>query len=706
MSTLPLNIEIYADGKLIESRRVAQDVIKIGRLPSSHVRLDDAAVARMHAVLEVSDGDVRLVDLGSAGGTRLNGAPVQKHAALRSGDRIELGTYTVAVTFEGAASHAAVAQRPAMAAGADVAVAAPVAAAPVAAVAARPAQGHLADVERDDGTAVAEVIASYGGTVLDVHHVGATKARRRFAPAWIGAGALLTLAGAALFASDVGQDWDAHNEAVAAAQIDGRAAPEAPGTGLGSLGALLALMGLVPMMIGMSRRETTVATHYRIGETGDATLSMDADAFAGSSFDLVRTVEGSQHLAFTDQMEGVVDDNGTRHTLSELVTSGRARREGDRYEYPIAMGARCRLEAGPVTFHVNAVAPGKVVAARAEADKPFWIYSGSSLAVIGGLLVLTQLIPDDAMHMDMDADELDNRFVGYLEQPDEEPEPEIIEDDEPMVEEEAGGQGERASGPEGKMGDPRQKSQDKAYALRKRPGLAPQLSRNFSMDATVRKAGILGAMAESETSFLADANGGAFAVGHSDEDVWGNINGSEIGAAYGMAGKGLVGTGRGGGGDGQGIGMGDVGLIGWGSGGGDGRQHGRGPGLEYGRHKGARLDKRVARKPVARVAKGDIKSPLDKDVIRRVVRSHINEVRHCYNQGLTRDPNLSGRVTVQFQIGGTGRVTAAVPTVKGTSLSDKGVQRCVAKAVRRWKFPRARNGGMSMVSYPFVFSPG
>jgi hypothetical protein len=241
--------------------------------------------------------------------------------------------------------------------------------------------------------------------------------------------------------------------------------------------------------------------------------------------------------------------------------------------------------------------------------------------------------------------------------------------------------------------------------MKKRPGMPPAIARNYSMDATARTAGILGAMEESSSHFLADASG-SFASGHSDEDVWGNIQGAEIGSAYGMAGKGLVGTGRGGGGDGQGIGLGDVGLIGWGGGGGDGRQYGRGPGLKYGRNKGTKLEGRHRRVPVARVAKGKIDGALDKGVIRRVVRSHINEVRHCYNQGLTRDPNLAGRVQIQFQIGSTGRVSAAVPTSKGTTLGDKGVQRCIARAVRRWKFPRANNGGMSMVSYPFVFSPG
>jgi hypothetical protein len=59
---------------------------------------------------------------------------------------------------------------------------------------------------------------------------------------------------------------------------------------------------------------------------------------------------------------------------------------------------------------------------------------------------------------------------------------------------------------------------------------------------------------------------------------------------------------------------------------------------------------------------------LDKDLIRRVVRAHINEVRYCYNQGLAKDPNLKGRVAVQFQIGSTGKVPTAV--VSETDVKD------------------------------------
>src|SRR4051812_47478989 len=47
---------------------------------------------------------------------------------------------------------------------------------------------------------------------------------------------------------------------------------------------------------------------------------------------------------------------------------------------------------------------------------------------------------------------------------------------------------------------------------------------------------------------------------------------------------------------------------------------------------------------------------LDKEVIRRVIRRHLPEVRFCYEKELARSPNLFGRVIVQFTIAGTGEV--------------------------------------------------
>ena len=90
--------------------------------------------------------------------------------------------------------------------------------------------------------------------------------------------------------------------------------------------------------------------------------------------------------------------------------------------------------------------------------------------------------------------------------------------------------------------------------------------------------------------------------------------------------------------------------------------------------------------------------------IRRIVRAHINEIRSCYNEGLTRDPNLSGRVVLKFTIKPDGKVRSAV--VSSNDSGDSAVGKCMAKVAKNWKFPKVPGGGDVVVSYPFVIHPG
>ncbi|KIG13101.1 putative abductin-like protein [Enhygromyxa salina] len=100
----------------------------------------------------------------------------------------------------------------------------------------------------------------------------------------------------------------------------------------------------------------------------------------------------------------------------------------------------------------------------------------------------------------------------------------------------------------------------------------------------------------------------------------------------------------------------------------------------------------------------DVQGALDRDIIRRIVRAHINEIRGCYNHGLLVNPDLEGRVAINFVIGGNGSVKSAV--VAQDNLPDPSVGQCMAKAVARWKFPKPRGGGNVTVLYPFNLTPG
>jgi hypothetical protein len=99
-----------------------------------------------------------------------------------------------------------------------------------------------------------------------------------------------------------------------------------------------------------------------------------------------------------------------------------------------------------------------------------------------------------------------------------------------------------------------------------------------------------------------------------------------------------------------------------------------------------------------------VEGALDKDPVRRIVRAHINEVRNCYNQGLMKDPQLAGRVTIKFVIEADGGVGSAV--VEANELSEPQVGQCISGAVLKWNFPKPRGGGNVIVIYPFVLTPG
>lgn len=669
-----LRFEVWRDDQLVDVTTLTQNVIKIGRLPSSHLRIDDESIARMHAVVEVQGDRLRLVDLGSSVGTTVNGERVHKSAAVQVGDAISIGRYSVRL-----AAPTRDVQRPSM-------------------------LPSAASTERTDAPDVAEVMAVYGDTVLDVQHVG-HRTDRKLAYASLALGGALLLGGAGYVASQTvlrGEAWSTYEVQKAEAAIAGRPAPQAPGSSWSGLGVFLGLAGLVPLGFGLVRLGDRDRSRYTIGEGAQTSFATATASLSTPDFPLVAANEGGETcVQFTPGMEGHVTVEGQRYSLQELVSSGQATVQGSAFAFPLPTGARCRIQHEDVTFHVNGVKPGRVVAGRGTTDKNFWLYNAASLIGIGTLLGLAQLAMPDEADFSLEDAQSSNRFVGYIQQPDveedaEEPDEEPLDDGKAKAD--PGDPGKRAPGTEGKMGKPDSKvAAAKRFAQRGPKNAQQQMSRNFSPDIAARQAGILGMIQSDSGHFLASPNGGNFSVGNDDADLWGNMTGTEIGESSGMAGLGLAGAGRGGGGNADGLlGLGNVGLIGTRGSGGDGTgyTHGGGAGFE----------KRKPGKPRVRVAKSTVRGALDKDIVRRVVRAHINQVRHCYNQGLVRDPTARGKVAVQFTIGQTGKVPLAV--VSKTTLKDAAVGNCIAKAVRRWKFPRPAGGGTVMVTYPFVLNPG
>ncbi|MBK8265776.1 MAG: FHA domain-containing protein [Nannocystis sp.] len=350
MSTTTLAIKIFYGDQLVDTKTLAQDVIKIGKLKSSHLCLDDESVARMHAVIEVSGEDVRIIDLGSSSGTVLNGQRIDKNAALSDGDVLEFGAYRLEVGF--VAEQAAAAPEAAGVAAPMMAAAAAAAAAPVM-MARPPIQIDASEFEVQNGSRVAEVVAMYGTTVLDVQHVGQLKNRKSQGPLWLAIGGAAILGGIALFGMEASEDWGGYKDKIIEAQASGGVMPQKPGNGLGGVGIALALLGLIPFGIGMMRMGDFAPRDYTIGEGHDATFHVPpAGLPSPSGFPLVRGSDAEFALNFTQGMTGEVTLDGQTIALSQLVASGRAAAAGSHYTFPLPPGSSCRVTYQDVTFYV------------------------------------------------------------------------------------------------------------------------------------------------------------------------------------------------------------------------------------------------------------------------------------------------------------------------------------------------------------------
>lgn len=221
-----------------------------------------------------------------------------------------------------------------------------------------------------------------------------------------------------------------------------------------------------------------------------------------------------------------------------------------------------------------------------------------------------------------------------------------------------------------------------------------ELSPEEAAREQAKNAGILGVL-NAETSDAADVFGtGALGTDLDGASALGGLVGTEAGNGYG--GLGLRGTGRGGGGTGEGtIGLGTLGAIGKGGGTGAGQGFGSGSG----RLGGSRRET----PPKVKTGSSEVTGSLPKEVIQRVVRQSLGKLLHCYETGLQKDPKLAGKVTTKFTISPKGTVSTARSE---SDLSDAEVGRCVEKTFRSMVFPEPDKGGIVVVSYPVVFTPG
>jgi hypothetical protein len=141
-----------------------------------------------------------------------------------------------------------------------------------------------------------------------------------------------------------------------------------------------------------------------------------------------------------------------------------------------------------------------------------------------------------------------------------------------------------------------------------------------------------------------------------------------------------------------------------GSGGGSGMVAGLGKGDVTGDHVKVRFKNNRRQRALVKTGRLTVRGGYDAGIIRRYIKSKLNELRWCHRQAIQRDPNVAGKITVKFMIQPNGLVPQATIVQGATTTNAPDLEFCISSKIKTWRFPPPPQAGASaVVTYPFIF---
>src|SRR3954469_11975483 len=667
MAKAVLTFALYQGDTLTRRETVTQDIVKVGKDPKSHLRVDDEQASRMHAVIEVAGPeDITLIDLGNEPGTMVNGARVNK-CKLHVGDQIQVGqTYIVLESADAAGAEA---------------VAAPHTTQP----------GYSAPAPNPFGAVGASSPFAAASNPFEV------RSANPFA-----AGAAATARAQAMHVAD-----DAAPGTYTYTMIKSGPDVSTDEVEIAHLQSVEVMILWGANVLHVSH--LTPPRNFYVGEEQGKNFACDffipSEKLGTTRLPVVIGDRASVAVVIPPGARGSVELPGMpRMSMDEARQRAQPTAEvSGGHQLNLPSGGKARVEIGDFVFQVASVNAGKPIkhGVAVGFDWGVAMYFGLSLAAIGGLVAaMAFFVPARGLNDDEDLDKdalymMQQYLKSAAEREQEEKEAEVVQDNSDNKE---GGTGTRAKGEEGSMGNPTTKAVNKRYAVQ---GPKDNPDPHIARQAALREAMEFGMIGLLNTGAAGDPNaptapwGRDTSSGTDEISARGNMWGDEIGDAFGAGGLGLSGIGEGGGGRGEGIGLGNIGTLGHGAGTGTGQGFGAGHGRLGGSHQ--------TKAPKVRMGATTVSGRLPPEVIQRIVRQNYGRFRLCYEQGLSRNPNLEGRVQVRFVIGRDGSVSNV--SNGGSDIPDSAVVQCVIRNYYGLSFPQPE-GGIVTVVYPIMFSPG
>lgn len=95
-----------------------------------------------------------------------------------------------------------------------------------------------------------------------------------------------------------------------------------------------------------------------------------------------------------------------------------------------------------------------------------------------------------------------------------------------------------------------------------------------------------------------------------------------------------------------------------------------------------------------------IEGGMSREMVKRVIDQHLDEITYCYESALINNPVISGRIVYQWKILMSGRVGEI--RIVASSVNSHEIHECIKSAIKSWQFPKPV-GAEVVVSYPFIF---
>ncbi len=433
------------------------------------------------------------------------------------------------------------------------------------------------------------------------------------------------------------------------------------------------------------KRETVT-----IGQSAKNTFAVPAPELP-KTFPIFQMTPQGYVMNFVDGMDGRISDGDNVYPLLQMTQTGVARRNGAYWSLPLVERAKGKITVGDLTLLFQFVAPPPPAAkpqlphsvrgsVMDRLDPYLAVALLFSAALHIGFIIWTWQTekskkPDISLVSAEDA----QRWASFKPPPEPEPEPVAVEPTEgpgtTVAEQPTKGNG--GQDPKGPAKQP--KGGDKGDGGDNEPGAREaRVNQEIASNKFLQTLGYR-------------TNSGSGSIYDYSE---GRDPGTDTDKALAQGGK-IVGPGTPGGPLGGTRGTNETGKV---AAGGPVKIGGPAGTVDTG---GPKEEKRVTSVSGGKADVDDEDAVPAASIAAKIRSSYMGGVKACYERGLKQNPDMGGRVEIEFTIGPLGTVQKA--SIASSDLDNPTVESCIKTAAKAWSFNKPKSGEPVTVQYPFIF---